>query len=277
MRAILAAMLMVAAPAFAQDSQTRLEDILSGKADEKKDDKGGSTAGSSSSSSSTSDSSGGSSLVSSGPISQAFSLLTGRTVGNGKNVLGGNYRGLLGVEGFYLHGVSDAVDVGARLGFQLYPFEGALPISFFQPITAGFRIQGLLRVRFVQSGRISFGINFEPGFFVYFPSLYYTAFGVIFGVEAQVGIAISSALNIAVGLSMPVYIGFGAGSAGDAFPYRRNAHLVWPILAGGGIEYFVRSDLMLFAKFHIGPMINLGNAGGAGVGMDLKAGIGWKF
>lgn len=268
------AMVMAAVPAFAEDSQTRLEDILSGK-DEKKDEK--STSSGEGSSASSGSSSGGSSLVSSGPINQSFSLLTGRTVGNGKNVLGANYRGLLGVEGFFLHGVADAVDIGARLGFQLYPYEGALPFSYIGVVSAGFRIQGLVRVRFVQSGRISFGVNFEPGFFVYFPSISYTAFGVLLGVEAQVGIAISSALNIALGISMPVYIGFGAGLGSDAFPYRRGGHLVWPILGGGGIEYYLRSDLMLFARFHIGPMINLGNLGGAGVGMDLKAGIGWRF
>jgi hypothetical protein len=63
------------------------------------------------------------------------------------------------------------VDIGGRLGFSLYPYEGAL--GFFQPVTPGLRAQFLLRVKFVQSGRISFGINFEPGFFVYFPSIAY--------------------------------------------------------------------------------------------------------
>jgi hypothetical protein len=269
--AMTAVLVLIAAPAFAEDSQTRLEDILSGKADEKKTDNSTSTSSSTSSSSSTGSS--GSSLVSSGPISQSFSLLTGRTVGNGKNVLGGNYRGLLGLEGFFLHGVADAVDIGARVGFGLYPFEGFV---FPQNITAGLRLQGLVRFRFVESGRFSFGLNFEPGFFIYFPALNFTQFGVIFGVEAQLGIAISSAFNIAVGLSMPVFIAFGAGSGAGGF-YRYNAYLCWPILAGGGIEYFIRSDLMLFARFHVGPMINIGNLGGAGVGIDLKAGIGWKF
>jgi hypothetical protein len=184
----------------------------------------------------------------------------------------------LGIEGFFLRGLGDGFDLGAKLGFQLYPFEGALPVSFGQGVNAGFRIQAVLRVKFVESGRISFGMNFEPGFFVYFPSLYYTAFGILLGVEAQFGIAVSSALNIAIGLQMPVFIGFGAGTgAAPGFVYRYNAHLVWPILAGGGLEYFVRSDVMIFAKVHFGPMINLGNGGGAGVGMDLKAGIGWKF
>ena len=72
-------------------------------------------------------------------------------------------------------------------------------------------------------------------------------------------------------------IHFGAGTGGDGFLYPRNVHLVWPILAGGGLEYYIRSDLMLFAKFHIGPMINVGNQGGASLGIDLKAGIAWKF
>jgi hypothetical protein len=99
----------------------------------------------------------------------------------------------------------------------------------------------------------------------------------LLAVEALVGIAISSALNIGLGLTMPVYIGFGGGTGGDGFPYRRGAHLVWPILAGGGLEYYIRSDLKLFAKFHIGPMINVGNLGGASLGIDLKAGIAWKF
>jgi hypothetical protein len=274
MRAILAVTLMLAAPAFAQDSQTRLEDILSGKADEQKDDKA-TSSGSTSSSSSSGSSTSGSSSVSTGPVGENFSILTGRTVGAGKSVLGGNYRGLLGIEGFILHGVGDGVDIGGRLGFSLYAYEGAL--GFFQPVTPGLRAQFLLRVKFVQSGRISFGINFEPGFFVYFPSIAYTAFGILLAVEAQVGIAISSALNIALGVTMPVYIGFAGGSANDGFPYRRRAHLVWPILAGGGVEYYIRSDLMLFAKFHIGPMINVGDLGGASLGIDLKAGIAWKF
>lgn len=272
--------LLAVPAAAAEDSQTRLEDILSGKADEKKDDKASSGSSSSGSSSSpgSSSNSGGSSLVSSGPIAQNFSLLTGKTVGAGKSVVGGNYRGLLGLEGFFLRGLGDGFDLGVKLGFQLYPFEGALPINFGQAVNPGFRIQALLRVKFVESGRISFGMNFEPGFFVYFPSLYYTAFGILLAVEAQLGIAVSSALNIAIGLQMPVFLSFGAGTgAAPGFVYRYNVHLVWPILAGGGLEYFVRSDVMLFAKFHVGPMINLGNGGGAGVGIDLKAGIGWKF
>jgi hypothetical protein len=275
-----AALLLLAVPALAEDSQTRLEDILSGKADEKKEDRSSTTnnSGSSSSSSSSSgSSSSGSSLVSSGPIAQNFSLLTGKTVGSGKNVLGGNYKGLLGVEGFFLHGVSDAVDIGARVGIILYPFEGALPIAYYQGVNFGMRIQGLLRIRFVESGRISFGINFEPGFFFYFPALNFTQFGILLGVDAQIGIAVSSALNIALGIKMPVFISIGAGTGGVSGIYRYNPYLCWPILGGGGIEYFIRSDLMLFGSFHIGPMINLGNYGGAGVGMDLKFGIGWKF
>jgi hypothetical protein len=274
-----AALLLFAVPALAEDSQTRLEDILSGKADEKKEDRSSTTTNSGSSSTSSSSSgSSGSSLVSSGPIAQNFSLLTGKTVGSGKNVLGGNYKGLLGVEGFFLHGVSDAVDVGARLGIIFYPFESALPISYYQGVNFGMRIQGLLRVRFVESGRISFGMNFEPGFFFYFPALNFTQFGILLAVDAQLGIAVSSALNIAVGIKMPVFIAFGAGTGGIGTSiYRYNAYLCWPILGGGGIEYFIRSDLMLFGSFHVGPMINLGNYGGAGVGLDLKVGIGWKF
>jgi hypothetical protein len=100
----------------------------------------------------------------------------------------------------------------------------------------------------------------------------------VLGVESHFGISISRALNIALGLNMPVFISIGAGTATPpSTVYRYNAHLVWPILAGGGLEYFIRSDVMLFARFHVGPMINIGNFGGAGVGIDLKAGIGWKF
>lgn len=265
------AVLVLAAPAYADDSASRLEDILSGKTDEKKDDKG-STSDTGSSSESRSGSSGASSM-SSGPIGQKFSLWSGKTVGNGAKVIGANYHGLLGLEAFFLAGVSDGVDLGARFGLQLYAFESWVPVNIGQAVVPGMRFQFLMRFKFVESGRFSLGLNVEPGMFFYF-RLSAVQIGILLPASIQAGLAVSSALTITAGIEVPFFITF---STGAGFPYDNRGHVEVPILAGAGIEYYIRSDLMLFGKAHFGPHINLGNLGGAGLGMDLKAGIGWKF
>lgn len=267
------AVLVLAAPAYADDSASRLEDILSGKTDEKKDDKG-STSDTGSSSESRSGSSGASSM-SSGPIGQKFSLNAGKTVGNGAKVIGANYRGLLGVEAFILAGVGDGVDIGGRVGLQLYPYEGAV-LPFGQPVVAGLRFQGLLRFKFVESGRFSLGLNLEPGMFFYF-TLTSVQIGILVPAAIQAGLAVSSAVTITAGLDVPFFITFASNTNNAGFPFDWRPHVEVPILIGAGIEYYIRSDLMIFGKAHFGPHINWGNRGGAGLGTDIKAGIGWKF
>ena len=93
---------------------------------------------------------------------------------------------------------------------------------------------------------------------------------------AQFGLAVSSALTITIGLQVPLFI-TGGTNGGVGGPFGGFTHAVVPILAGGGVEFFIRSDLMLFAQVHLGPMINIGNRGGAGLGADIKGGIGWRF
>lgn len=272
MKTILFSLMLLAAPAFAAEgSQDRLEDILSGKTEEKKE------AGSSTTSTA---SSSGASSVSAVSAGQKFSVLTGRTVGNNANVLEGAV-GWPGVHATILHGVSEMVDLGARLSFN-WGFEGPFfPWGFGggYPVAPEFKAQGVLRVRLMDTGKISLGLSFEPGLFFVFPNIYWVQIGIMLGAGLQLGIHATNAVNIALGVDIPFFITFGtSGGAGSyLYWYDPRPHVVVPVYLGGGVEFYVTSALLLQAKVYMGPVINAANTGGAFYGLEAKAGVAWKF
>lgn len=166
---------------------------------------------------------------------QGWSVLSGQTLGAGKNAFHGQI-GWPGLSGTLLHGVNGNTDIGGRFGFN-YGFEG-----FVNDVNPGFKLQGVLRHKFAQIEKVSLGLKFEPGMYLYLD--HGADFGITLPVGFVVGIQASSALMINAGLDVPLSILFGD-----------NSTAIVPILFGGGAEYFLDQRLALTFNLRMGPSI----------------------
>ena len=137
-----------------------------------------------------------------------------------------------------LHGLAPALDLGAKLTFN-YGEEGIVT-----QIVPGIKVQAVARVTFFDNEKLNLGMRFEPGPLVYFTSFETTA-GLALPVGLQLGISLSSAFLLSVGVDAPVFRTFGAAGG-----------WVFPILFGGGLEYFVAPDLAATFKVEIGPAVD---------------------
>lgn len=167
---------------------------------------------------------------------QGWSTLSGQTVGAGENVLVGQV-GWPGISGAFLHGLSANLDLGGSLAFN-YGEEGAL-----RTVTPGLKLQGVLRYNLLESASFNLGVSFAPGAFFYFHT-YATRSGLSLPVGLQLGIPVGAALMVHAGVDLPFYVTFG--STGWA---------ALPILAGGGVEYFINSNLAGIARVRVGPTL----------------------
>src|SRR5262249_21858792 len=156
---------------------------------------------------------------------QTWSVLTGRTVGANENFVHVQ-AGWPGISGTLLHGYSPTVDLGGIFTFN-YGLEGDVQAS----TDAGIKLQGLARLLLMDSGRYNFGLNFAPGFLIYFAHSR-TLFGITIPVAAVFGIPVSPVVNIALGADIPFW--FYTTQGGGA---------VIPILFGGGAEYFIDHNM----------------------------------
>lgn len=194
---------------------------------------------------------------------QLWSVVTPRTVGlNGNMVEAG--LGYPGVYGQYSRGIMPTLDLGVRASVN-YGVEGLTNI-----ILPELKLQAVLKYRIMDNGKVSLGVNFAPGPLFYFPP-YRTTPGFTLPVGITLGIVASSALNIGITFEVPLWIQFGfIGSA------------VFPILMGGGVEYFVSSSLALWFGLRMGPSIWT-NPGASPSGatavftFDGRLGVGWRF
>jgi hypothetical protein len=76
----------------------------------------------------------------------------------------------------------------------------------------------------------------------------YTAAGFALPVRLQLGLAASSALNVGIHFELPMWVAF-ANSANSS------AVFVFPILAGVGVEYFVKHNLLVLFELRMGPTV----------------------
>ena len=166
-----------------------------------------------------------------------WSTLSGRTVGLGQTVLLGQ-AGWPGFSATLLHGLAPALDLGAKLTFN-YGEEGIV-----SQIVPGIKVQAVARVRFFDNGKLNFGMKFEPGPLVYFTSGETTA-GLALPLGLHLGISLSPAFLASVGVDAPVFRLFGTAGG-----------WVFPILFGGGLEYFVAPDLAATFNLHVGPAVD---------------------
>lgn len=188
---------------------------------------------------------------------QSWSVIGARTVAPQENLFIAE-AGYPTVNVSYLRGVVAGLNLGARVGFT-YGVEG-LP----RDVAPGVKAQALLKFRFFDAGRVSLGLTFEPGFFVASSALQGVRGAVNLPIGFRLGIAASSALAVALQLELPMWIEVGSFGGFNL-----------PILTGGGVEYFITSNLALFAKARVGPTIRTNRP--AEVAFDASIGVGYRF
>ena len=188
---------------------------------------------------------------------QAWSVIGPKTLAPGENALEA-YAGYPSISGSYLRGVASGINVGAKLGF-VYGIEG-----MFREAGPGFKVQGLLKLRLLDSGRVSMGLTFEPGVLYHGTYLQGARVGLTFPIGFRLGIVASSAIAIAVLIDLPMWVEFGTFGGFNL-----------PILTGGGVEYFITSQLAAFVRARIGPTIRTSRP--AEVTFEGVVGIGYRF
>ncbi|QRK04054.1 hypothetical protein JQX13_27655 [Archangium violaceum] len=167
---------------------------------------------------------------------QGWSVLSGQTVGQGGTALVGQV-GWPGLSLGLLHGATSKFDIGGKLSFN-YGREGIVT-----SVVPGLKLQAWVRLMLLQSSRVNVGLSFAPGPFFYFYENF-TDVGLSLPIALAVGIPVGSALMLNVGLDIPFYVVFGAGGGP-----------VFPLLLGGGLEYFVDRNLAITFNVRMGPSI----------------------
>ena len=188
---------------------------------------------------------------------QAWSAIGARTLAPGDNMLEAS-AGYPAISGAYVRGVSSGLNSGGRIGF-VYGVEG-----MFREPAPGFRLQGIVKLRLLDSGKISLGLNIEPGLLYYGSFLQGARVGLTLPVGLRLGIAASSAIAVAVLVELPMWVEFGTFGGFNL-----------PILTGGGVEYFITSQLAAFVRARIGPTIRTMRP--TEVTFDGSVGIAYRF
>lgn len=191
--------------------------------------------------------------------SQSWSAVGPKTIGPGGNVLEGSV-GWPGLSVSYLRGIAPKFNLGGRFGF-VYGVEGLVRTN----VAPGIKLQLLTKFTLLDQGKISLGVTFDPGPVFHFYGNLGTLVAFTLPVGFRLGIAASSALQLAILFDLPFWISFGTGSSFNM-----------PILTGVGVEYFLQSDLLLFLRVRMGPTIFF-RGGVAEFTLDSVVGVGWRF
>jgi hypothetical protein len=189
---------------------------------------------------------------------QGWSLYSGQTVGAGSNVVSGQL-GWPGLWLTYLHGATNQFDLGARLTAINYAFE-----SRTDDVVPGMKLQLVGRLSLLDQGRFNLGFEFAPGPLVYFHEGF-TEWGLALPLKLQMGLAAGSAMLLNFGIDFPLFVTFGDLSS-----------LYVPILAGGGVEYFIDRRLAVSFNLRMGPSIRTENSTTA-FAMDALIGVAYKL
>lgn len=169
---------------------------------------------------------------------QGWGIISAQTVGQGNSVIQGEV-GWPGIPITYLYGVGSFIDVGGRFTFN-YGFEGMTDFTWL-----GLKIQGVVRLKFIDQPGVKFGASFEPGPLFYFPTPNALVDGMALPVYFVAGFPVVSNLTLSLGLDFPMWVGFGPTTPGFFFP----------VQFGGGLEYFINSNLAATFNLRMGPSI----------------------
>ncbi len=187
---------------------------------------------------------------------QTWSFVGPRTVAPGENQVWAEL-GFPGLHVGYSRGVAPGLNVGLRTGF-IFALEGT------RELAPGVKVAATLKLRFFDAGRVSLGLTFEPGFMLVTSPLQGERPALSLPVGLRLGVAASSAIAIALQVEAPLWVEFGPFGGFNA-----------PILSGAGVEYFFTSDLLLFAKARLGPMVRTNRP--TEVVFDAGAGLSVRF
>jgi hypothetical protein len=193
---------------------------------------------------------------------QGWSVLSGQTVGQG-NVLTGQV-GWPGVSLGLLHGATSRFDIGGKFSFN-YGREGIVTST-----VPGIKFQAWLRLMLLQTSQLNVGLTFAPGPLFYFYDYgydVYTDVGLALPVSLTLGLPVGSALMLNIGIDVPFYVIFG-DLGGPVFP----------LLVGGGLEYFVDRNLAVTFNVRMGPSIgSTGDFGRGSARFTLDATLGVAY
>jgi hypothetical protein len=188
---------------------------------------------------------------------QGWSWLSGKTVGQGSTVVGGE-AGWPGLSGTVLHGVAPNLDLGARLTFN-YDFQGVVT-----EIAAGLKLNGLMRLALLENSRFNLALEFAPGPLFYFPGRFVVT-GIDLPVAFVLGLPVGSTVMLNLGLDFPMYAVFSTGGG-----------FYLPILIGGGLEYFIDQKIAVSFNTRMGPTIT-SNRSTAVFTLEALIGVGYRL
>lgn len=167
---------------------------------------------------------------------QSWSAIGARTLGEGNHALTAK-AGWPGIFAGYQRGLLSNLDVGGHLGF-IYAVEGLVTDTY-----PGMKLSGWVRYRLWGNEKMALAVVSDPGlFFTVLAGV--SRWGLSIPVGLRLGIAASSAVGLSVSFDVPFWIGFGTGGGAN-----------FPLLAGGGVEYFLTSELALSLTARMGPTI----------------------
>jgi hypothetical protein len=189
----------------------------------------------------------------------AWSLYSGRTVGAEANVLATEL-GWPGLQGTYVHGVSDRLDVGGKVALD-YGLETTLRLN---PAVA---LQAVVRFGLVNRERFSLAVEIEPGL-----GFYVGAGG---GVTIYLPAALQMGLHPLPGLALL----FGLELRPKiSFAFTNGVVFGMPILLlDPGVEYAILPRVALTARLGFGPGVFAGGGISSGVGLSFRALAGVSF
>ncbi len=191
---------------------------------------------------------------------QPWSVVGGRTAGENRGVLEASV-GWPAVSVGYLRGIAPRLDVGARASF-VYGREGLV-----SAVLPGFKVQALLKFMLYSAGAVAVAAAFEPGPFFNIEPYGGAVWAFSLPLGLRLGIAASSALTLGISFEVPCWVQFTNSVLGSA-------GLNVPLLPGVGVEYFVSSNVLVFARVKMGPTIRPYRL--AEFTLDAHAGIGWR-
>lgn len=193
---------------------------------------------------------------------QGWSLLAGDTVGAGQNVFSAQL-GWPGISLGLLHGGTSRFDIGGKFTFN-YGQEGLVEV-----VEPGIKLQAWVRLMLARTSQASLALTFQPGPFFYFHGGY-TDVGLALPVSLVAGIPVGSAIMLNLGLDVPFHVYFGSGGGP-----------VFPILVGGGLEYFIDRNLAVNFNVRMGPSIfpetRFWRRAYALFTLEALMGVGWRF
>ncbi|MCY1020771.1 hypothetical protein [Pyxidicoccus sp. MSG2] len=167
---------------------------------------------------------------------QGWSILAADTLGRGNTAFSGQI-GWPGLTLGLLHGGSERFDIGGKFTFN-WGREGW--VRFTDP---GIKFQAWMRLMLAQTNNVSLALTFQPGPLFYFDNGD-TDVGLSLPVGFVVGIPAGSAVMVNLGLDIPFHVYFGEGIGP-----------VFPILVGGGLEYFIDRSLDINFNVRMGPSL----------------------